>query len=139
MATIYCNCEVGEIGFMPVYKTRFAACADIAIPKDTIIKKRTSFKIDLDLKFDIPADCKILMYPRSSLLLKKGIISPVSVIDADYFDSVHFIGYNLNDTDIVLKRGERVAQIEIADVGKSFSWNKDNSDRIGGLGSTGCM
>lgn len=128
-------------GIMPVYKTLGAACADIAVPEEVIIPANQSVMIDLWIGFEIPEGYKIVMYPRSSLLIKKGLIQPVSIIDADYSGQrVHAPLFNPTDKDIKLKAGERVAQIECVPVYDCQDWKHEKVERAsvnGGFGSTG--
>ena len=126
-------------GKIPVYGTEYAACADVALPEDVIIRYREVKKIDLCIGFIIPKGYKIIMYPRSSLLIKKGLFSPVSIIDQDYSGQrVHVVLANLlKDYDVDLKAGERVAQIECVPAYHCSSWITTENERTGGFGSTG--
>lgn len=143
MNDLICACEIfqdgdGKHGVVPVYQTELAACADVALPKQVIVPAHKAVKIDLLIGFDIPEDCKILMYPRSSLLIKKNLIQPVSVIDADYSrQHVHVPFFNPTDEDILLESGERVAQIECVPRYDTVSWIHKHEKRTGGFGSTG--
>lgn len=128
-------------GIMPVYKTKEAACADIAVPDEVIVPAGKSVMVDLWIGFEIPKGYKIIMYPRSSLLIKKGLIQPVSIIDSDYSGQrVHAPLFNPTTQDIKLEAGERVAQIECVPVYDCTEWNHENTERAsvnGGFGSTG--
>lgn len=106
---------------MPCFMTKGAACADVFLPADVTIPpmdlnkslKDNIVKIPLDVAFDIPAGLKIVMYPRSSLLIKRGLVQPVSIIDEDYHGNAHVPLVNITNEPIVLKAGERAAQIEV--------------------------
>ena len=138
-----CTCitysdDEGHTGKLPVYMTRAAACADVALPAAIVIPAHSAYKADLLIGFDIPKGHKILMYPRSSLLIKKGLIQPVSVIDEDYSrQHVHVPFFNATDHDVVLEEGERVAQIECVPSYDMVDWDHKFNDRTGGFGSTG--
>jgi len=140
---VYCECiqftdDEGHTGNLPVYKTKLAACADVSLPVDIRIPARSSFKVDLLIGFNIPDDMKIMMYPRSSLLVMKGLIQPTSVIDADYSGQhVHVPFYNPTDHEIVLEQGERVAQIECVPRYDCRDLIHETNERTGGFGSTG--
>lgn len=140
---IFCPCEIftddeGNNGTLPVFQTKLAACADVCLPKQVIIGPQQCVKIDLLIGFDIPEDCKIVMYPRSSLMTKKGLIQPVSIIDADYSHMhVHAPIWNPGTTPVVLERGERVAQIECVPRYEQRQWERKDIEREGGFGSTG--
>lgn len=132
-----CEGESGIKGFSPVYSTMGAACADVLIPCDTDIMPFTPSKIDLWIKFDIPEGYKIVMYPRSSLLFTYGLMSPVSIIDADHKQHVHAVVFNTTNKVVKLFKGERIAQVECVPAYQCKDWEVKNVTRQGGFGSTG--
>lgn len=136
---MYCKPIIlGPNGKVPVYKTKQAACADVYLPEDVTIEPGKVACPGLQLGFEIPAGSKIVMYPRSSLLVKFGIIQPTSIIDADYSGmEIHAPLYNATDKPVTLKAGDRVAQIELQEYSRVFDWNFESNERTGGFGSTG--
>ena len=136
---MYCKPIIlGPNGKVPVYKTKQAACADVYLPEDVTIEPGKVACPGLQLGFEIPAGHKIVMYPRSSLLVKFGIIQPTSIIDADYSGmEIHAPLYNATDKPITLKAGDRVAQIELQEYSRVLDWNFESNERTGGFGSTG--
>lgn len=129
---------LGPHGKVPVYKTRQAACADVFLPEDVTIEPGKVACPGLQLGFSIPAGNKIVMYPRSSLLVKFGIMQPTSIIDADYSGmEIHVPLYNTTNKPVTLKAGDRVAQIELHEYERILDWNFEDNERTGGLGSTG--
>ena len=136
---MYCKPIIlGPNGKVPVYKTKQAACADVYLPEDVTIEPGKVACPGLQLGFEIPAGNKIVMYPRSSLLVKFGIIQPTSIIDADYSGmEVHAPLYNTTDKPVTLKAGDRVAQIELQEYSRVLDWNFESNKRTGGFGSTG--
>ena len=136
---MYCKPIIlGPHGKVPVYKTRQAACADVFLPEDVTVEPGKVACPGLQLGFNIPAGNKIVMYPRSSLLVKFGIMQPTSIIDADYSGmEIHVPLYNTTDKPITLKAGDRVAQIELHGYERVLDWNFEDSERKGGFGSTG--
>ena len=136
---MYCKPIIlGPNGKVPVYKTKQAACADVYLPEDVTIEPGKVACPGLQLGFDIPADCKIVMYPRSSLLIKFGIMQPTSVIDADYSGmEVHTPLYNTTNKPVTLKADTRVAQIELQKYSRILDWGFEPTERTGGFGSTG--
>ena len=119
-------------------KTKQAACADVYLPEDVTIEPGKVACPGLQLGFEIPAGNKIVMYPRSSLLVKFGIIQPTSIIDADYSGmEIHAPLYNATDKPVTLKAGDRVAQIELQEYSRVLDWNFESNERTGGFGSTG--
>ena len=136
---MYCKPIIlGPNGKAPVYKTRQAACADVYLPEDVTIEPGKVSCPGLQLGFEIPAGSKIVMYPRSSLLVKFGIIQPTSIIDADYSGmEIHAPLYNATDKPVTLKAGDRVAQVELQEYSRVLDWNFESNERTGGFGSTG--
>ena len=136
---MYCKPIIlGPNGKVPVYKTKQAACADVFLPEDVTIEPGKVACPGLQLGFDIPAGNKIVMYPRSSLLVKFGIIQPTSIIDADYSGmEIHAPLYNATDKPVTLKAGDRVAQIELQEYTRVLDWKFESNKRTGGFGSTG--
>lgn len=136
---MYCKPIIlGPNGKVPVYKTKQAACADVYLPEDVTIEPGRVACPGLQLGFEIPAGNKIVMYPRSSLLVKFGIIQPTSIIDADYSGmEIHAPLYNATDKPVTLKAGDRVAQIELQEYSRVLDWNFESNERTGGFGSTG--
>ena len=136
---MYCKPIIlGPNGKVPVYKTKQAACADVYLPEDVTIEPGKVACPGLQLGFEIPAGNKIVMYPRSSLLVKFGVIQPTSIIDADYSGmEIHAPLYNATDKPVTLKAGDRVAQIELQEYSRVLDWNFESNERTGGFGSTG--
>lgn len=136
---MYCKPIIlGPHGKIPVYKTKQAACADVFLPEDVTVEPGKVACPGLQLGFNIPAGNKIVMYPRSSLLVKFGIVQPTSIIDADYSGmEIHVPLYNTTDKPITLKAGDRVAQIELHEYERVLDWNFEDNERTGGFGSTG--
>ena len=136
---MYCKPIIlGPHGKVPAYKTKQAACADVFLPEDVTVEPGKVACPGLQLGFNIPAGNKIVMYPRSSLLVKFGIMQPTSIIDADYSGmEIHVPLYNTTDKPITLKAGDRVAQIELHEYERILDWNFEDNERTGGFGSTG--
>ena len=136
---MYCKPIIlGPHGKVPVYKTKQAACADVFLPEDVTVEPGKVACPGLQLGFNIPAGNKIVMYPRSSLLVKFGIMQPTSIIDADYSGmEIHVPLYNTTDKPVTLKAGDRVAQIELREYERVLDWNFEDNERTGGFGSTG--
>jgi dUTP pyrophosphatase len=129
-------------GIVPVKATPQSACFDLALAEDITIPAQSVRTIDLKIGFE-PKDGRhyMMMYPRSSLLPKYGILMPTSVIDNDYRGSVHAIMYNTKMYAVTLYAGTRVAQVNMfQEVETRFEQvdELNGTDRgTGGLGSTG--
>ena len=132
---------------LPVRKTKYAAAYDVEAAEEVVLP---SFKkgmnptlIPTGLKAYMQSDEVLLIVPRSSGPKKQGISFPhnVGVIDSDYYNNSDNEGHifvqciNLKDEDVVIKKGEAVAQ---AIFQKYLIVDNDNAEgeRTGGFGST---
>jgi dUTP pyrophosphatase len=96
------------------------------------------------LIFNIPEGHVIKIYIRSSFALKYGLMlaNGTAIIDSDYCDPTYIMLYNSSDTSIVLYHGDRIAQAELVklknyDLVETKIRPVKNTDRTGGMGSTG--
>lgn len=131
---------------LPVRKTKHSAAYDVEAAEDIVIPKfYPGIKptlIPTGLKAYMQSDEVLLIVSRSSGP-RKGISFPHSmgVIDSDYYNNPENEGHifvqciNLKDEDIVIKKGEAVAQ---AIFQKYLTVDDDNAEgmRTGGFGST---
>lgn len=126
-------------GIRPVYKTAGAAAADLAVPERVEIKPHETVKICLNIGFEIPKGYCVKLYPRSSLLVKRGLIQPVSIIDQDYSgQKVHAPLHNLTDSTVVLEAGERVCQAMLEPYFDVVDWDHEQNERDpAGFGGSG--
>ena len=132
---------------LPVRKTKHSAAYDIEAAEEVVLP---SFKqgmkpilIPTGLKAYMQSDEVLLIVPRSSGPKKQGISFPhnVGVIDSDYYNNSDNEGHifvqciNLKDEDVVIKKGEAVAQ---AIFQKYLTVDDDEAEgiRTGGFGST---
>ena len=136
---VRCKCiQLGEHGIEPEYQTKEAACADVALPERLVLKAGEIKMIGLQIGFEIPNGFKVVMYPRSSLMIKYGLVQPTSIIDSDYSNmEVHVPLYNTSNKRVELPAGTRVAQIECVPVYDCIDWSHKSVVRTGGFGSTG--
>lgn len=132
---------------LPVRKTKHSAAYDVEAAEEIVLP---SFKkgmkptlIPTGLKAYMKSDEVLLIVPRSSGPKKQGISFPhnVGVVDSDYYNNTDNEGHifvqciNLKDEDVVIKKGEAVAQ---AIFQKYLTVDDDNAEgeRTGGFGST---
>ena len=107
---------------LPSYETGGAAGMDLraAVPADAplTLKPGERTLVPTGFVFEVPAGYEAQIRPRSGLAIKNGITclnSPGSV-DSDYRGEVKVILANLGDSDFVVERGMRIAQMVIAPV-----------------------
>lgn len=132
---------------LPERKTKYSAAYDLEAAEDTVIP---AFKMGMKptliktgLKAYMMPDEVLIIVPRSSGPKKQGILFPHSmgVIDKDYYGNEDNDGHifvqciNIKDEDVIIKKGEVVAQ---AIFQKYLMIDGDNAEGIrkGGFGST---
>ena len=132
---------------LPERKTKYSAAYDLEAAEDTVIP---AFKMGMKptliktgLRAYMMPDEVLIIVPRSSGPKKQGILFPHSmgVIDKDYYGNEDNDGHifvqciNIKDEDVIIKKGEAVAQ---AIFQKYLMIDGDNAEGIrkGGFGST---
>lgn len=133
----------GSNGIMPTRKTKYSAGYDLYLPVNVNIPPNCIVTVPLKIKAYMQNDEVLMIHIRSSLSLH-GIMlqNSVGVIDSDYYNNkenggnISLLLYNTGNTPFMVNKGTRVAQgvfvkYLVADTGNT------DSERIGGLGSTG--
>jgi len=131
---------------LPVYETASSAGMDLRayLPEGSItLKPMQRMLIPTGLFMEIPEGYEGQVRPRSGLAIKSGItvLNTPGTIDADYRGEVKIILINLSDSDFVINRGDRVAQIVFAKCEQMEVVNvemlSDTERGAGGFGHTG--
>lgn len=96
---------------LPTRKTAFSAGYDLEAAENVIVSREKISLVPTGLKAFFPADEVLLIYLRSSLAVKHGLIlaNGVGVIDADYRGHIILPVVSLFG-DFEIKRGMRIAQ-----------------------------
>ena len=132
---------------LPIRKTKNSAAYDIEAAEDIVLpsfnKGMNPVLIPTGLKSYMGSDEVLIIVPRSSSPKKQGISFPHSmgVIDSDYYENPDNDGHiyvqviNLKDEDVIIKKGDTVAQAMFQ---KYLIIDNDNAEgeRTGGFGST---
>ncbi|MBI9070452.1 MAG: dUTP diphosphatase [Melioribacteraceae bacterium] len=130
---------------LPSYATEGSSGMDIraAVDEKIIIEKGKIALVPTNLSLEIPLGFEIQVRPRSGLAIKHGIgvLNSPGTIDSDYRGEVKIILFNYGHEDFVINRGERIAQLVIAEVIKaeikeSVALNESRRGE-GGFGHTG--
>jgi len=130
---------------LPKYETEFAAGMDLRalINADICIPPLGRIKIPTGLRFEIPEGYEGQVRPRSGLAINCGltVLNSPGTIDSDYRGDIEIILINLSGSDVIIKDGQRIAQLIIAPVCRADIKETDSlapSGRgSGGFGSTG--
>ena len=119
---------------LPQYESEGAAGMDLRalLDADVSVPPLGRVKIPTGLKIEIPQGYEGQIRPRSGLAFKKGltVLNSPGTIDSDYRGDLDIILINLGCDDIIIKDGERIAQLVIAPVCKA------NFTEVGELGGT---
>ena len=118
---------------------------DLKASKETNISVGAVEKVSAGIKVEIPPGHVGMVFPRSGLGTKKGIVlaNTVGIIDADYRGEVFLFLKNTGSLDYRIEQFERIAQLVIVPcmIGDYMSVEESelsNTDRgEGGFGHTG--
>jgi dUTP pyrophosphatase len=129
---------------LPAYMTEGAAgmdlCADIENDRQLAPMERAL--IPTGIAIAMPAGFEAQIRPRSGLALKQGftLVNSPGTIDADFRGEIHVIAINLGAEPIVVKRGQRIAQMVVQRVVRA-RWHEvealpESKRQDGGFGHT---
>ncbi len=130
---------------LPHYETLASAGMDLRanIEAPITLKPLERTIVKTGLFIALPVGYEAQVRPRSGLAAKKGItvLNAPGTVDADYRGEIGVILVNLSNEDFVIKDGERIAQLIIAQYTQA-AWKEvtvlDETERgSGGFGSTG--
>lgn len=128
---------------LPAYQTSGAVAMDLSARLETTVPPKELVLIPLNIALEIPEGYFALMAPRSSLP-KRGLMAAnsIGIFDQDFKgdnDEYRFAAYNYTDQEVIVEKGERIAQllfIQINKVELDEVESLGHTDR-GGFGSTG--
>lgn len=130
---------------LPSYETSASAGMDLRANLDNtiILKPLERVIIKTGLYIALPVGYEAQVRPRSGLAAKKGIsvLNAPGTIDADYRGEIGVILINLSNEIFMVKDGERIAQLVIAQYSQAL-WEEvkileETKRGEGGFGSTG--
>lgn len=130
---------------LPAYSTAGSAGMDVcaAITADITIAAGKTAMIPTNLSIELPIGYECQVRSRSGLAAKNGVfcLNAPGTIDSDYRGEIKVILANFSDTDFVITRGMRIAQLVIARY-ETAEWEvvrelSDTERAAGGFGSTG--
>lgn len=129
---------------LPKRSTKQSAGYDIALAEDLTIEPRKLGVGLTGIKAYMQSDEVLMLFTRSSLPRKYGLILPnsVGIIDSDYYSNptndgqIHVQLYNFGDETVTLKKGERIVQGIFRKYLTVENEEVITQTRIGGMGST---
>lgn len=129
---------------LPKYQTEGSVGCDLYTRLTITIAPHTVGKIPTNVIIHTPPGFMFVVASRSSTPLKRGLIpaNGIGIGDQDFCgpeDEYMFLAYNFTDKEVVVEKGDRVAQgifvpIEVVEWDELEQTDKPNR---GGLGSTG--
>lgn len=121
--------------------TRLSTGYDVVAAEDTRITPGGTAIIPTDVKLVFEGEewpeVDVQLRPRSSTLLKYGIMVVLGTIDCDYKETLGVVAYNTGHRSVVIPRGTRIAQLVACRAVRLDGMVVDETDRDGGFGSTG--
>jgi dUTP pyrophosphatase len=134
-----------ERAVLPQYESEGAAGMDLRafLDSEISIPPLGRVKIPAGFKMELPKGYEAQIRPRSGLAIKSGltVLNSPGTIDADYRGEIEVIIINLSSQDVIIKNGERIAQMVITPVCrakiKPVKTLTPTLRGSGGFGSTG--
>jgi len=130
---------------LPGYATDYSAGVDLRanLDNEIVLKPLARVLIPTGLFIELPKGYEAQIRPRSGLAIKHGItvLNSPGTIDADYRGEIQVILINLSDQEFVIKDGERICQMVIAQH-EQAEWEEvteinETLRGAGGFGHTG--
>ena len=138
---------------LPKLATKGSAGADLRaylFDEDTdekvtkiVLQPNQKAKIHTGLAFQLPENTAMLLLPRSSMGIKKGLVlqNTIGLLDCDYTGECMIFVKNIGDEPVEIENGERLVQAVIVPYVKPAFFEVDELDKtergICGIGSTG--
>lgn len=114
---------------------------DLASAYDMVVPAHNKAIVKTDLAIAIPYGTYARIAPRSGLAVKNFIDTGAGVVDYDYRGNVGVVLFNHADTDFMIKRGDRVAQLILEKISMADCIEVEELSSTergeGGFGSTG--
>lgn len=129
---------------LPIRATNHSSGYDFSSLEEVTINPGEIGFINTGIKVSMHEDETLLIFARSSLGIKKGLMlsNSVGVIDSDYFNNsnneghIMFPLYNFKDKPVTVLKGEKVCQGVFIKYLKTDDDNPLNNNREGGFGSS---
>lgn len=129
---------------LPTRATNHSSGYDFSALEEVIIKPGEIKFVETGIKVEMNEDETLLIFARSSLGLKKGLMlsNSVGVIDSDYFNNdnneghIIFPLYNFKNETVKVLKGEKICQGIFVKYLKTSDDKPLNNNRVGGFGSS---
>lgn len=130
---------------LPEYQTEGSVAFDLYARMKTVVPSWSPTIIPANIIVEVPEGYFLMLASRSSTPIKKKLMiaNSIGVIDQDYHGDKDEIGIqvlNFSDNDVIVEKGERIAQALLVKIAKVESFEEVESIKEtsrGGFGSTG--
>ena len=128
---------------LPAYETSGAAGMDLRATEDAVLKSGARCLMSTGFAIALPINFEAQVRSRSGLAVKHGVavLNAPGTVDCDYRGEIKVPLINHGDTDFVIKRGDRIAQMVIAAVTHvkfdEVATLDETVRGVGGFGSSG--
>jgi len=130
---------------LPCYMTSHSAGMDLYadLSADAVLQPGSRLLVPTGIAIALPEGYEAQIRPRSGLALKHGIslVNSPGTIDADYRGEIGVILINHGEVPFLLKRGERIAQMVVAQFSRvvwaEMGELEETQRGAGGFGHTG--
>ena len=130
---------------LPAYMSEHAAGADLcaAVQEQITLEPGARALVPTGFSIALPPGYEAQVRPRSGLAIRSGVttLNAPGTIDADYRGEVQIVLANLGAEPVVIRRGDRIAQMIVASVSQArFGVVEELPPTVrgdGGFGSTG--
>ena len=131
--------KLQEDAIIPQYQTIGSAGLDLHSILATTILPGERQLVGTGLRVNLPNGTEGQVRSRSGLAAKHGIIvlNAPGTIDEDYQGEIKVILYNTGDSTFSIEKGDRIAQLVVAQVYKLAGHTLENIREDKGFGSTG--
>lgn len=139
--SIKIKAKLEDFARIPTKATQYSAGLDLYSNVNTTIAVGDRQLLSTGLSMEIPNGFYGMVVGRSGNTIKRGMVVPVGIIDADYRGNIGVMAFNQSGEDIEIKVGDRIGQLiimPIPDIEFEEVKELSGSDRgVGGYGSTG--
>jgi len=130
---------------VPQYQTKGSVAFDLYARQKTIVKPFSPIIIPTNIIIQVPDGYFLMLASRSSTPIKKYLMvsNGIGVIDQDFNGDADEMGIqvlNFSQRDVIVERGERIAQALLVKIAKVTDFEEVESmskSSRGGFGSTG--
>ncbi len=130
---------------LPAYQSQGAAGMDVqaAVDGDSVLNPGEIVLIPTGFAIALPPGYEMQVRPRSGLAVRHGLtlINSPGTIDSDYRGEVRIAMINLGSAPVIIRRGDRIAQLVLAPVLRTRWQVVEQLDATiradGGFGHTG--